>query len=110
MKTTEQSHIEDAGSLLANETLISRLSQRTSMPTISPVARRKHWRLAVFVSLISLGTIPGLIYLLRAVPADALRQEFEGLGIVICALAYLGLFLRQVSRALAQEARQAEES
>ena len=38
------------------------------------------------------------------------RQEFEGLGIVVCALAYIGIFLWRLSRALEREAQQVEAS
>ena len=38
------------------------------------------------------------------------RQEFEGLSIVLCALAYMGIFIWRVSRALEREARQVEAS
>jgi len=36
------------------------------------------------------------------------RQEFEGLGIVLCALAYIGIFLWRLSRAFEREAQQVE--
>src|SRR5439155_12242022 len=35
------------------------------------------------------------------------RQEFEGLGIVVCALAYIGVFLWRLSRALERDAQSA---
>jgi hypothetical protein len=38
------------------------------------------------------------------------RQEFEGLGVVVCALAYIGIFLWRLSRALEREAQQVEAS
>src|SRR5438309_5273746 len=103
MKTPEQSQRENAVNLFANETLILRASQRTPEQSSATVARGKHQRLAVFVFLMSLGAIAALVYLLRAVPADVLRQEFESLGIVSCALASVGIFLRHVTRALAQD-------
>jgi len=82
-------------------------SQRTPEPSSAPAARRRH---AVFAALVLMGAIGLVVHLLRGVPAYALRHEFEGLGIIFCALAYIGIFLRGVTRALAQEAGQAEET
>jgi hypothetical protein len=107
MNAPQQSQRADAEVLLANETLIPRAPQRTPEPSSAPAARRYH---AGFVALVLMGGIGLVVYLLRGVPADVLRQEFESLGIVSCALASVGIFLRRVTRALAQDARQAEEA
>src|SRR6266849_2476187 len=38
------------------------------------------------------------------------RQEFEGLGIVLCALPYIGIFLWRLSRALERDAERVQDS
>ena len=53
------------------------------------------------------GAVSLLVYLLRNVPANILRQEFEGFGAVGCALAYVAIVLWRVIRAVAEDARQA---
>jgi hypothetical protein len=102
MNAPQQSQRADAEVLLANETLNPRAPQRTPEPSSAPAARRYH---AGFVALVLMGGIGLVVYLLRGVPAYVLRHEFEGLGIIFCALAYVGIFLRGVTRALAQEAQ-----
>ena len=62
--------------------------------------------------VISLSGIAVLVHLLRSAFGDpALTpQEFEGLGVVVCVLAYSGIFLWCLSRVLEREARQVEAS
>ena len=59
--------------------------------------------------VISLSGIAVLFYSLRSVFGDLHlpRQEFEGLGIVVCALAYIGIFLWRLGRALERDAQSA---
>lgn len=110
MNTSEQYLGNNRHNLTGDETLITRASQRTPVRSTGIAARTGHWHFVVFIFLMSLGEIAALFFLLRGVPADLLHHEFEGLGTVVCVLAYIGLFVRQVSRALAQDTRQVEES
>jgi len=110
MNTPEQSLRCDRENAIVDETRITRVSQSTIVQSLTPVAPTRHWHFVAFIFLMSLGEISVLVYLLRDVPTDLLRQEFEGLGRVICGLACVGLFVWRVSRALAQDTRQAEES
>ncbi len=108
MNTPEQLLSDSAEKLAADGTLIPRASQMTPAPLPTPVAGRRRWHFVVFIFLVSLGEIALLFSLLRDVPSDLLRQEFEGLGRVVCVLAYVGTFMWHVSRGLAEDARQAE--
>ena len=110
MNTPEQPLRCDRENAMVDETRITRLSQSTIVQPLTPLAPTRHWHFVAFIFLMSLGEISVLVYLLRDVPTDLLRQEFEGLGRVICVLACVGLFVWRVSRALAQDTRQAEES
>ena len=62
--------------------------------------------------VISLSGIAVFIHWLRSAFGDPplTGQEFEGLGIVLCALAYMGIFLWLLSRALQRESQQVEAS
>jgi len=75
-------------------------------------APRRRWGFRAEAFVISLSGIAVLFYSLRSVFGDLHlpRQEFEGLGIVVCALAYIGVFLWRLSRALEREAQQFEAS
>jgi len=75
-------------------------------------ARRRRGAFLPLAFVVPLSGIAVLVHLLRSelgVPALP-RQEFEGLGIVVCALAYMGIFLWRLSRALEREAQQVETS
>jgi hypothetical protein len=96
--------------LIADKALSLGASQRTPGRSTGTAARTRHRHFVVFIFLVSLGEIAVLFFLLRGVPADLLHQEFEGLGSVVCVLAYIGLFVWRVSRALAQDMKPAEES
>ena len=108
MNTPEQLLSDSAEKLVADGTLIPRASQMTPALLPTPVAGRRRRHFVVFIFLMSLGEIALLFSLLRGVPSDLLRQEFEGLGRVVCVLAYVGTFMWHVSRGLAEDARQAE--
>lgn len=106
MNTLEQSLECDRENAMVDGTLITPSSQIAPAPSPTPVAQTGHWRFLVFIVLMSLAEIAAVVFLLRDVPADLLRREFEGLARVICVLACIGLFVWRVSRALAQDARQ----
>ena len=110
MNTPEQLLSDSAEKLAADGTLIPRASQMTPAPLPTPVAGRRRWHFVVFIFLMSLGEMAVLIFLLRGVPADLLRQEFKGLDRVVCVLAFVGIFVWRVSRALAQDTKLAEVS
>jgi len=112
MNTLEQPLRKGHEDLIADEPRISHPASRTPRRELGRFARRRR---GVFLSLafvIPLSGIALLVHLLRSelgVPALP-RQEFEGLGIVVCALAYMGIFLWRLSRALEREAQQVETS
>jgi len=72
------------------------------------LARKKHLEIVALVVAMPLGGIAVLFYLLRAIPAEVLRREFEGMGVVICAFAYIGVFLLRLRHALTQDTQGAE--
>ncbi len=83
-----------------------RAPQKTTSKASTLFSLIIHWLLTALMPLAGIAVISRL---LRATPADLLRQEFDGLVVVVCALAYVGIFLWRVSRALAQDTRQAGE-
>jgi hypothetical protein len=72
---------------------------------------RKGWGFRALPFVMSLSGIAVLFYALRSVFGDLSlpRQEFEGLGVVVCALAYIGVFLWRLSRALERDAQRVSE-
>jgi len=110
MNTPEQSLIDNAEKLTGDGTLITRVSQSTTVPSPTAVLGGTHWHSGILFLVMPLGAIASLVYLLRGAPANILRQEFESLGAVVCALGYVAVFLRHVIRALAEDGRQAEVS
>jgi hypothetical protein len=96
--------------LIAGKALSLGEAQRTPGRSTGTAARTRHWHLVVFIFLMSLGEIAVLAHLLRDVPTDLLRQEFKGLGRVVCVLAFVGIFVWRASRALAQDTKLAEVS
>ena len=110
MNTPEQSLGNNRNNPTGDGTLMARASQMTPMASLTPVALTRHWHFLVFIVLMTLGEIAVVVFLLRGVPADLLRREFEGLGRVVCVLAYIGIFIWQVSRGLVQDATQTEGS
>jgi len=107
MNILEQSLKAYPENLISNGTSHSLESHGTSARRTASAARKQNRPEAVLIFLVSLGAVAALVYLLRTVPPDLLHQEFEGLGAVVCALAYGGVILRRVARALAQDTRQA---
>ena len=91
---------DNRGNPAASEKVISRVSPQSPERSPAPVARpRRHIEIAKL--LIPLAVLAVLIYLLRAVPDAVLRQEFEGFGAALCAVAYGVILIRRLSRVLA---------
>ena len=111
MNTLEQSLRDSHEDLMIDGPRLSRGAPRT--PRAAPtLARRRHWEFLGLALVISLSGTALLVHLLRSAFGDPAltRQEFEGLGMVVCALAYIGIFLWRVTRALVREAQQVEAS
>ena len=105
MNTTKQLLTESPGNIAMHGNLVSRAERKTSV--LAPDdTMRKHRQLAVLV----FGGIALVAHPLGRALAGLPRQEFEGLGAVVCALAYVGIFLSRVIRALKQDSLQAETS
>jgi hypothetical protein len=109
MNAPAQSLKNNPGNQTVRRNLIFRTWQTGPGRSRHPDAQRKHRRRVALVFLLPLGTAVVLAFLLRGALPHLPRQEFEGLGAVLCAFAYIGIFLRQVSRALTQEEREEEE-
>src|SRR5256714_7415662 len=112
MNMLEQALKEGHEDLIADEPRISRTTSRTPGRALSRFAPRRRWGFQALAFVMSLSGIAVLFYSLRSVFGDLHlpRQEFEGLGIVVCALTYIGIFLWRLSRALEREAQQVEAS
>ena len=67
----------------------------------SEAARRPRRHIEIAKLLIPLAVLAVLIYLLRAVPDAVLRQEFEGFGAALCAVAYGVILVWRLNRILA---------
>ena len=75
--------------------------------------KRRWWLLALALAfVVPLSGIALLVHLLRSALGDPALppQEFEGLGIVVCALAYIGIFLWRLTFVFEREAQQVEAS
>jgi hypothetical protein len=103
MNTLEPLLTDDRESLKVDRTLISRASRRTRVRSSIPVARKKHWQLRLLISLLPLWAIALIVYRLRAVPADSIRQEFEGLEAALCVAACGGVLIWRVTHAIVIE-------
>src|SRR5437016_6213628 len=110
MNTLEQALKEGHEDLIGDEPRISRTASRTPRRAPTRVVRERHGKFRALPFVMSLSGIAVLFYSLRSVFGDLPlpRQEFEGLGVVVCALAYVGIFLWRLSRALVQDAQQVE--
>ena len=99
------SHVD----LVADEHGISRTASRTPRSALTQVVRETHGKFRALPFVMSLSGIAVLFYSLRSVFGELPlpRQEFEGLGVVVCALAYIGIFLWRLTRALEREAQSA---
>src|SRR5437016_1750103 len=112
MNTLEQSLRDGHEDLMVDEPRISRTASRMPGRALTQTVRRRHWEFPALAFVVYLGGIALLVHLLRSAFGNPplTRQEFEGLGIVLCALVYIGIFLRCLSRALEREAQQVEAS
>jgi hypothetical protein len=112
MNTLEQPLREGHEDLIVDELRISRTASRTPRRALSLFARRRRWGFLALAFVISLSGIAVLVHLLRSALGNPplTRQEFEGLGIVVCALAYIGIFLWRLSRALERDAERVQDS
>src|SRR6266550_50038 len=112
MNTLEQPLRESHEDLMADEPRISRTPSRTPRRALIRFARRRRWDFLAVAFVMYLGGIAVLVHLLRSVFGNPplTRQEFEGLGIVLCAFAYIGIFLWRLTRALERGAQQVEAS
>ena len=109
MNTLEQPLRNGHENLIVDEPRISRTASRTPRRAPTRVVRERHGRFGALPFVMSLSAIAVLFYSLRSVFGDLPlpRQEFEGLGIVVCALAYIGIFLWRLTRGLEREAQSA---
>ena len=112
MNTLEQALKEGHEDLIADEPRISRTASRTPRRALSRFAPRRRWGFPALALVISLSGIALLVHLLRSALGDPALppQEFEGLGIVVCALAYIGIFLWGLTCVFEREAQQVEAS
>ena len=112
MNTLEQPLRESHEAPIVDGSRILRTASRRPERVIRQMARRRHWGFLALAFVISLSGIAVLVHLLRSALGDPplTRQEFVGLGIVACALAYIGIFLWRLSRALGRQAQQVEAS
>ena len=112
MNTLEQPLRERHEDLMADEPRISRTPSRTPRRAPTRVVRERAGKFRALPFVMSLSGIAVLFYSLRSVFGDPAlpRQEFEGLGIVVCALAYIGVFLWRLSRALERDAERVQRS
>jgi hypothetical protein len=108
MNTTEQSPRYNRENAMIDGTLTPVPLETAPAHPPTPVSERKHWDFGVWFFLMLFGAIAWLVYLLRGAPTYIFRQEFEGLCPVICALAYVRVFIRHVSHALAEDNERAE--
>ena len=103
MNTLEQPLTESHENLVADEPRISRRPMRV---------RRRRGAFLALAFVVPLSDIALLVHLLRSALGDPAlpRQEFEGLGIVVCALAYMGIFLWGLTCVFERETQQVEDS
>lgn len=103
MNTLKQSQKANQKNWKVDGTSISHASLKTSVRSSIPVARKKQWQLRFSIFLFSLGIIALIVFLLYCVPANIVRQEFEGFGVAICAVACCQFLLWRVFRSFAIE-------
>ena len=107
MNTLEQPLRKAHEDLTVYRPRISRPASRTPRRAL-----KRRWWLLVLALVVPLSGIALLVHLLRSALGDPALppQEFEGLGSVVFALAYIGIFLWRLSRVLEREAQQVENS
>ena len=100
MNTPEHSLGDNSpGSTPAN----SLAASGTPAPSSAPATPPKHQHVEIMLLLMPLLVLAVLTYLLRKVPDSVLRQEFEGFGAALCAVAYAVILLWRLTRALAPD-------
>jgi hypothetical protein len=105
MTTLEQSLTDNRENRKVDRILNSRTSRRIpARPTI-PVARKRRWQSRHLIFLMPLGAVALIVYKLQAVPAEIIREEFEGFGIALCAAGCVGVFVWRLTRAMELEQR-----
>ncbi len=108
MNTLEQPLRKAHEDLTVDRPRISRAATRT----LSRFARRRRGAFLALAFVVPLSGIAVLVHLLPSALGDPALppQEFEGLGIVVCALAYIGIFLWRLACVFEREAQQVEDS
>ena len=112
MNTLEQPLRDSPEDLIVDEPRISRAASRAPRRVLRQFMRERHGEFLALALAMYLSGIAVLVHLLRSALGNPplTRQEFEGLGVVVCALAYIGIILWRLSRALEREAQQVEAS
>ena len=112
MNTMEQSLRDSHEAVMVDAPRNSRTPSRTPRRALIRFARRRRWDFLAVAFVMYLGGIAVLVHLLRSALGDPALplQEFEGLGIVVCALAYIGIFLWRLTFVFEREAQQVEAS
>jgi hypothetical protein len=112
MNVLEQSLTENHENLIVDGPQISRAASETPRRVLTQLARRKHSALPALAFATFLAGLAVLVHFLRSETGDLPlpRNEFEGLGIVLCAFAYIGIFIWRLSRALQRDAQEVEAS
>ena len=98
--------------LVVNAPRISPAASRTTGKVFIQSERRRSWEFRGLAFVIGLSGILVLVHYLRSRTGELPipRQEFEDLSVAVCALAYIGIFLWQSSRAFSRDAEQVEAS
>jgi hypothetical protein len=91
---------------------ISPPASRTIGKVFTQSERRRSWEFRGLAFVIGLSGILVLVHYLqpRTAGLPLPPQEFGGLAVVACALAYIGIFLWRLSRAFLRDAEQVEAS
>src|SRR5438046_2131579 len=105
MNTLEQPLRKAHEDLTVYRPRISRPASRTPRRAL-----KRRWWLLALAFVVPLSGIALLVHLLRSALGDLAlpRQEFEGLGIVVCALASMGIFLWGLTCVFERETQQVE--
>jgi len=96
---------------IVNAPLTSRAPSSTPGQVRTQSARTKHGESLALAFVVFLSAIVFLIHFLRSRIGEfpLPPEEFDGLGVVACALAYVALFLWRLSRAFKRDAQQFED-
>ena len=105
MNMLEQSLTDNRKNRKVDRTLNSRVTRRTPVLSSVRVAGKKHGQFRHLIFLMPLGAVALIVYKLQAVPAEIIREEFEGFGIALCAAGCVGVFVWRLTRAMELEQR-----